>query len=129
MEIHRSFRPRVTDIVKDSFHSSVPVGAVVATRTRPALEVTTALDELRLGKVLNTRYPLCSIRSVLPGCGHLSSLQARSFFLPEEIGLKGPPTEENPQYLSYSLDYLTLVVPDCWTQLVGPDGRGDDKAP
>jgi len=90
VEIHRAFRSGVAHVVEDSFHLSVPVRAVVAVRAGPAFVVTAAFDDLRLGKVLNARDPLCSIGSVLSGCGHLSSLQAKNFFSPEEIGPKGP---------------------------------------
>jgi len=65
---------------------------VVATRAQPAFEVTAALENLRLGEVLNARDSLCPIRSVLSGARHLSSLQARYIFLPEEIGLEGSTT-------------------------------------
>jgi hypothetical protein len=90
VEIHRSFRPWITHIVEDPFHSSVPVRAVVAARTQPAFEVAAALEDLRLRQILNARDPLCPIRSVLPRRRHLSSLQARHIFFPEEIGLEGP---------------------------------------
>ncbi len=90
VEIHWSFRSRVAHVVEDSFHPSVAVSAVVADRACPPFVVTAAFDDLWFGKVLNARNPLCSIRLVLPGCGHLSSLQAKNFFSPEKIGREGP---------------------------------------
>jgi hypothetical protein len=90
VEIHRSFRSGVAHVVEDSIHPSVSVRAVVAVRAEPVFVVTAAFDDLRVGKVRNARDPLCSIRSVLPGCGHLSSLQAKNFFSPEEIGSERP---------------------------------------
>jgi hypothetical protein len=90
MEIHRSFRSRVANIVEDSLHPSVAVSAVVAGWAGSPFVVTAAFDDLRLGKVLNARDPLCSIPLVFSGCGHLSSLQAKNFFSPERIGRKRP---------------------------------------
>ncbi len=91
VKIHRSFRSGVAYVVENPFHPSVPVRAVAAVRAAPVSIVAATLDDLRLGEILNARDPLCSIRSVLPGCGHLSSLQAKNFSSPGEIGLKRPP--------------------------------------
>jgi len=88
MEIHRSFRSRIPHVVEDAFHPAVSVRAVVTAGARLALVVTAALDDLWSGKVFYTRDPLGSIRSVLSGCGHLDSLQARNGFLPGKIGPK-----------------------------------------
>lgn len=86
VEIHRAFRSRIPHVVEDSFHPAMSVRAVVTTRARLAFVVTAARDDLRPGKILNTRDPFGSIRLVLSGCGHLLVLQARNGFLPEKIG-------------------------------------------
>jgi len=90
VDIDGPFGSRVAKIVEDPILALVAVGTPVTVRTRPAPVVAAALDELRLREVLNALDPLCSIRTVLPGCGHFSSLQAKNFFSPGEIGSVRP---------------------------------------
>ena len=89
-QIHGSFRSEIANVVEDSLLQSVPIPGLITARAGTALEVTTTFDDLRLGQIFDVADPLCWIRSVLAGCGHFSSLQARNFFSPEEIGPNRP---------------------------------------
>ncbi len=102
-KIDRSFRSGVSQIVEHSMHPPVTVCAVVAHRTRPALEVPASSDRLRFRKVLNTRDPLGSVRSVFPGSSHFPSLQVEIFSSPGEIGSNRPSLKSKTRFLCYSL--------------------------
>jgi hypothetical protein len=103
-EVDGSLRSGITHIVKDSSHPSMTVRAVVAVRAGPPFVITAPFDDLRFREILNARDPLCSIRPVLPGCRHPSSLQAKNFFSPGEIGLERRSLERKSQYLCYRLN-------------------------
>ena len=107
-EVNRSLGSGVTHIVEDSCHPFMTVRAVVAVRATPSLVVAAPSDDLRFRQILNAGDPLCPIRPVLPGCRHPSSLQAKNFFSPGEIGMERRSLEINPQYLCYSLKTLRI---------------------
>jgi hypothetical protein len=109
-EVDGSLRSGVTHIVEDSSHPSMTVRAVVAVWARPPSVITAPFDDLRFREILNACDSLCPIRPVLPGCRHLSSLQAKNFFSAGEIGLERRSLERKPQYLCYRLVYYGYCI-------------------
>jgi hypothetical protein len=79
LNVNGSLRPGVSQIVEQAPHALVAVSTMATVRTGPAFEVPAPRDLPGLGKVLNTRDPLGSTRSVVPRCGH--------FFLSRQVTL------------------------------------------
>lgn len=102
LNVNGSLRPGVSQIVEQAPHALVAVGTVATVRTGPAFEVPAPRDLPGLGKVLNTRDPLGSIRSVVPRCGHFFlSTQVTSSHL-EKSAVEGRYLRKNPVFILQS---------------------------
>jgi hypothetical protein len=103
VNVNRSLRPRVPQIVEQAPYALVAVGTMATARTGPAFEVPAPRELPGLGKILNTRDPFGSIRSVFPRCSHFFlSRQVTSSRLKKST-IKGGYLRKNPVFMLQSL--------------------------
>src|SRR5438270_12731144 len=103
VNVNRSLRPRVPQIVEQAPYALVAVGTMATARTGPAFEVPAPREFPGLGKILNTRDPFGSIRSVFPRCSHFFlSRQVTSSRL-KKSAIKGGYLRKNPVFMLQSL--------------------------
>src|ERR671918_2075369 len=102
VNVNRSPRPRVSQIVEQAPHALVAVGTMATVRTGSAFEVPAPREFPGLGKVLHTRDPFSSIRSVVPRCSHFFlSRQVTSPRL-EKSAIRGGYLRKNPVFMLQS---------------------------
>ena len=102
VNVNRSLRPRVPQIVEQAPYALVAVGTMATARTGPAFEVPAPRELPGLGKILNTRDPFGSIRSVFPRCSHFFlSRQVTSSRL-KKSAIKGGYLRKNPVFMLQS---------------------------
>ena len=82
-DVNGAARSGIAQIVKQSLHALVTVGAAPAGGAGTARIIAAALDDFGLRKVLDTLNALGTIRQILTGFGHRRHLQET---LPEDFG-------------------------------------------